>query len=233
LKLSQFKKNLETGAIEMAEWTEAANYSTGEEVANSITHGIGVLLSIAGLAVLVNFSTTRGDTWHIVSCSIYGATLILLYTASTLYHSVPVPRIKGLLRTIDHSAIYLLIAGTYTPFMLVNLRGPWGWSLFGTIWGIAILGIILKTTSFGRLPGISLGFYLTMSWIIVIAIKPMLAVLDKGGLELLILGGLAYTAGVVFYVWEKLPYSHAIWHLFVMAGSAFHFFSILFYVIPA
>jgi hemolysin III len=134
---------------------------------------------------------------------------------------------------MDHSAIYLLIAGTYTPFMLVNLRGPWGWSIFGTIWGIAALGIILKTTSFGRLPGVSLGFYLTMGWVIVIAIKPMLAVLDKGGLELLILGGLAYTAGVVFYVWEKLPYSHAIWHLFVMAGSAFHFFSILFYVIPA
>jgi len=217
----------------MAEWAETTNYSTGEEIANSVTHGIGVLLSIAGLAALVNFSTTRGDAWHIVSCSIYGATLILLYTASTVYHSVPVPRIKGLLRTIDHSAIYLLIAGTYTPFMLVNLRGPWGWSIFGIIWGIATLGIILKTTSFGRLPGVSLGFYLTMGWVIVIAIKPMLAVLDKGGLELLILGGLAYTAGVVFYVWEKLPYSHAIWHLFVMAGSAFHFFSILFYVIPA
>ena len=216
----------------MAEWAETTNYSTGEEIANSITHGIGVLLSIAGLAVLVNFSTTRGDAWHIVSCSIYGATLILLYTASTLYHSVPVPRIKGLLRTFDHSAIYLLIAGTYTPFMLVNLRGPWGWSIFGTIWGIAILGIILKTTSFGRLPGVSLGFYLTMGWIIVIAIKPLLAVLDKGGLELLILGGLAYSAGVIFYIWEKLPYSHAIWHLFVLAGSIFHFFAILFYVIP-
>jgi hemolysin III len=216
----------------MAEWAETTNYSAGEELANSITHGIGVLLSIAGLAVLVNFSTTRGDAWHIVSCSIYGATLILLYTASTLYHSVPVPRIKGLLRTFDHSAIYLLIAGTYTPFMLVNLRGPWGWSIFGTIWGIAILGIILKTTSFGRLPGVSLGFYLTMGWIIVIAIKPLLAVLDKGGLELLILGGLAYSAGVIFYIWEKLPYSHAIWHLFVLAGSIFHFFAILFYVIP-
>ncbi len=217
----------------MAKWANSSEYTHHEEIANSLTHGIGILLSIVGLAVLVRFSTLRGDAWHIVSCSIYGATLILLYTASTLYHSVPIPRIKGLLRTIDHSAIYLLIAGTYTPFMLVNLRGPWGWSIFGTIWGIAILGIILKTTSFGRLPGISLGFYLTMGWIIVIAIKPMLAVLDKGGLELLILGGLAYTVGVVFYVWEKLPYSHAIWHLFVLAGSAFHFFAILFYVIPA
>ncbi len=217
----------------MAKWANSSEYTHHEEIANSLTHGIGILLSIVGLAVLVRFSTLRGDAWHIVSCSIYGATLVLLYTASTLYHSVPIPRIKGLLRTIDHSAIYLLIAGTYTPFMLVNLRGPWGWSIFGTIWGIAILGIILKTTSFGRLPGVSLGFYLTMGWIIVIAIKPMLAVLDKGGLELLILGGLAYTVGVVFYVWEKLPYSHAIWHLFVLAGSAFHFFAILFYVIPA
>ena len=223
----------EAGAIKMAKWANSSEYTHHEEIANSLTHGIGILLSIAGLAVLVSFSTIRGDAWHIVSCSIYGATLVLLYTASTLYHSVPIPRIKGLLRTIDHSAIYLLIAGTYTPFMLVNLRGPWGWSIFGTIWGIAILGIILKTTSFGRLPGVSLGFYLTMGWIIVIAIKPMLAVLDKGGLELLILGGLAYTVGVVFYVWEKLPYSHAIWHLFVLAGSAFHFFAILFYVIPA
>jgi hemolysin III len=217
----------------MAEWAESSEYTRREEIANSITHGIGALLSIAGLAVLVGFSTTRGDAWHIVSCSIYGTTLILLYLASTLYHSIPIPRLKSFLRTIDHSAIYLLIAGTYTPFMLVNLRGPWGWSLFGTIWGIALLGIILKTTSFGRLPGISLGFYLAMGWIVVIAIKPLLAVLDKGGLELLILGGLAYTGGVIFYVWEKLPYSHAIWHLFVMAGSAFHFFAILFYVIPA
>ncbi len=217
----------------MAEWAESSEYTRREEIANSITHGIGALLSVAGLAVLVGFSTTRGDAWHIVSCSIYGATLILLYLASTLYHSISQPNFKELLRTFDHSAIYLLIAGTYTPFMLVSLRGPWGWSLFGTIWGIALLGIILKTTSFGRLPGISLGFYLTMGWIVIIAIKPLLAALDKGGLWLLVLGGLAYTGGVIFYAWEKLPYSHAIWHLFVMAGSAFHFFAILFYVIPA
>jgi hemolysin III len=217
----------------MAEWAESSEYTRREEIANSITHGIGALLSVAGLAVLVGFSTTRGDAWHIVSCSIYGATLILLYLASTLYHSISQPNLKELLRTFDHSAIYLLIAGTYTPFMLVSLRGPWGWSLFGTIWGIALLGIILKTTSFGRLPGISLGFYLTMGWIVIIAIKPLLAALDKGGLWLLVLGGLAYTGGVIFYAWEKLPYSHAIWHLFVMAGSAFHFFAILFYVIPA
>lgn len=216
----------------MTEWAESSNYTFREEVANSVTHGIGALLSIAGLVILIAYSSIHGDAWHIVSCTIYGVTLILLYTASTLYHSLPLPGIKGLLRAFDHSAIYLLIAGTYTPFMLVNLRGPWGWSLFGTIWGIALLGIILKTTTFGRLPGVSLGFYLTMGWIVVIAIKPLLAVLDTGGMELLVLGGLAYTTGVIFYVWEKLPYSHAIWHLFVLAGSAFHFFAILFYVIP-
>jgi len=216
----------------MAKWAETTKYSVGEEIANSITHGIGALLSIGGLAVLVGFASLRGDAWHIASCSIFGSTLILLYVASTLYHSIPLPNIKEILRMIDHSAIYLLIAGTYTPFMLVNLRGPWGWSLFGTIWGIAITGILLKTTSFGRLPGISLGFYLAMSWIVIIAIKPMLAVLDKGGLELLLLGGLTYTAGIVFYAWKKLPYSHAIWHVFVLAGSCFHFFAILFYVIP-
>ena len=217
----------------MAEWAETTDYSVGEEIANSITHGVGALLSIGGLAVLVGFASLRGDVWHIASCSIFGSTLILLYVASTLYHSIPLPNIKGILRMIDHAAIYLLIAGTYTPFMLVNLRGPWGWSLFCTIWGIALAGILLKTTSFGRLPGISLSLYLAMGWIVVIAIKPMLAVLDKGGLELLLLGGLAYTGGVVFYAWKKLPYSHAIWHLFVMAGSCFHFFAILFYVIPS
>ena len=217
----------------MAEWAETTKYSVGEEIANSITHGIGALLSIGGLAVLVGFASLRGDAWHIASCSIFGSTLILLYVASTLYHSIPLPNIKEILRMIDHSAIYLLIAGTYTPFMLVNLRGPWGWSLFGIIWGIAVAGILLKTTSVGRLPGISLGFYLAMSWIVIIAIKPMLAVLDKGGLELLLLGGLTYTAGIVFYSWKKLPYSHAIWHLFVLAGSCFHFFAILFYVIPS
>lgn len=217
----------------MAKWAETTTYSVGEEIANSITHGIGALLSIGGLAVLVGFASIRGDAWHIASCSIFGSTLILLYVASTLYHSIPLPKIKGILRQIDHSAIYLLIAGTYTPFMLVNLRGPWGWSLFGTIWGIAVAGILLKTTSFGRLPGISLGFYVAMSWIVIIAIKPMLAVLDKGGLELLLLGGLTYSAGIIFYAWKKLPYSHAIWHLFVMAGSCLHFFAILFYVIPS
>ncbi len=216
----------------MAEWSETTNYSVGEEIANSITHGIGALLSIGGLAVLVGFASLRGDAWHIATCSIFGSTMILLYIASTLYHSIPIPSVKGILRQIDHSAIYLLIAGTYTPFVLVSLRGHWGWTLFGIIWGIAITGIALKATSFGRLPWVSLSLYLTMGWVVIIAIKPMLAAIDQGGLILLLLGGLTYTGGIVFYVWKKLPYSHAIWHLFVMAGSSLHFFAILLYVIP-
>lgn len=209
-----------------------SEYSCAEEIANSITHGFGVLLSIGGLAVLVGFASVYGNAWHITACSIFGVTLILSYASSTLYHSIPQPQAKRILKVIDHAAIYLLIAGTYTPFALVNLRGPWGWSLFGTIWGLAIVGVILKTTMLGKISGISTAIYLVMGWIVVIAIKPMLGAVEVGGLVLLLLGGLAYTAGVVFYAWKTLPYNHAIWHLFVMAGSICHFFSILFYVIP-
>lgn len=216
----------------MTNRTETSRYSVGEEIANSITHGIGTLLAISGLAVLVGFASLKGDAWHIVSCSIFGATLILSYLSSTLYHSIPMVRTKQILRTIDHSAIYLLIAGTYTPFMLVSLRGPWGWSIFGAVWGIAIVGIIMKTTIFGKIRSLSTVIYLVMGWIVLIAIKPVIAALDPGGVQLLVLGGLAYTAGVIFYAWKKLPYSHAIWHLFVLAGSGFHFFAVLFYVIP-
>jgi len=216
----------------MKQHTDVARYTLGEEIANSITHGIGAVLAISGLAVLVGFASLRGDAWHIVSCSIFGATLVLSYLSSTLYHSIPQARPKQILRTIDHSAIYLLIAGTYTPFMLVSLRGPWGWSIFAAIWGIAIAGIIMKTTIFGKIRSLSTIIYLIMGWIVLIAIKPIIAALDPGGLQLLVMGGLAYTAGVIFYAWKKLPYSHAIWHVFVLAGSSFHFFAILFYVIP-
>jgi len=212
-------------------------YSRGEEIANSITHGIGVVLSIAGLSVLTSFASVFGSAWHIVSCSIYGATQILLYTASTLYHSIPYPRAKEILRVFDHSAIYLLIAGTYTPFTLVSLRGPWGWTIFGVVWGIAIVGILLRAwwmrkaltgqkAIWRTLP------YIGMGWIAIIAIKPLLDALAPGGLAFMLAGGLAYTLGSIFYAWKKLPYHHAIWHLFVMAGSAFHFFAVLFYVIP-
>lgn len=209
-----------------------SEYSHGEEIANSITHGLGMLLSIGGLAVLVGFASVYGNAWHITSCSIFGVTLILSYGSSTLYHSIPLPAAKRVLKVIDHAAIYLLIAGTYTPYTLVNLRGPWGWSLFGIIWGLALLGVILKTTMLGKISGISTAIYLAMGWIVVIAIKPMLNAVEAGGLLLLLLGGLSYTAGVIFYAWKRLPYNHAIWHLFVLTGSLCHFFSILFYVIP-
>ncbi|MBN1957207.1 MAG: hemolysin III family protein [Desulfuromonadales bacterium] len=216
----------------MSERTETARYSLGEEIANSITHGIGALLAIAGLAVLISFAGLHGDVWHITTCSIFGTTLILSYLTSTLYHSIPLEKAKRILRTLDHSAIFLLIAGTYTPFMLVNLRGPWGWSLFGAVWGIALTGVILKATAFGKIRLLSTAIYLIMGWIVLIAIKPLLAVIAPEGMQLLLLGGLAYSFGVIFYAWKKLPYNHAIWHLFVLAGSCFHYFAILFYVIP-
>lgn len=207
-------------------------YTFGEEVANGITHGIGIVLAIAALAVMVAFAALRGDAWHIVSCSVFGATLITLYTASTLYHSIPIERIKPVLRTLDHSAIFLLIAGTYTPFLLVSLRGPWGWSLFGVIWGIAILGIVLRTTFKGKRHGIVISLYIAMGWAVVIAIKPLLERLETGGLVLLAAGGVVYTAGIGFYLWKRLPYHHAIWHGFVLLGSALHFSAVFWYVIP-
>jgi hemolysin III len=211
---------------------DSRRYTMGEEIANSVTHGVGVVLAIVGLGVLIAFAAHRGTAWHMVSCSIYGATLILLFTASTVYHALPYRRAKTVFRALDHSAIYLLIAGTYTPFMLVNLRGPWGWSLFGAIWGLAILGIILKVTIRRPWRAASVTLYLFMGWVIVIAAKPLVAGVPTGGLVLLGLGGLAYTGGVVFYVWRRMPYHHAVWHLFVLAGSIFHFFAVLLYVIP-
>ncbi|MBW6508536.1 MAG: hemolysin III family protein [Desulfuromonadales bacterium] len=207
-------------------------YSLAEEIANSVTHGVGVLLSIVGLIVLVNLAATHGNVWHIVSSSIFGATLTLLYLSSTLYHSIPAPGAKKILRLLDHIAIYLLIAGTYTPFLLVNLRGAWGWSLFALVWGIALTGIVLKVTPLGHKRGLSLTLYLALGWIILIAIKPLLNYLEPDGIRLLVAGGIAYTGGVIFYGWKRLPYNHAIWHLFVLAGSCFHFFAVLFYVIP-
>jgi hemolysin III len=208
------------------------SYSTGEEIANSVIHGLGVILAIGGLGVLTAFASLRGNAWHIVSCSVFGATLIILYTTSTLYHSIPNRRAKAVLRVLDHSAIFLLIAGTYTPFSLVSLRGPWGWSLFGVIWGLAVLGIVFKATMLRRWPVASVVLYLVMGWVAIVAIRPMLENVAPGGLALLLAGGLAYTAGVVFYAWKRLPYHHAIWHAFVLAGSTCHFFAVLLFVVP-
>lgn len=210
----------------------SSRYSIGEEIANSITHGVGLVLATAALAILTGFASVFGNAWHIVSCGIFGITLIFLYTASTLYHSIQLPRAKTVLRVVDHSAIFFLIAGTYTPFTLVNLRGPWGWSLFGLIWGLAIAGVLLEIFFPRRWPKISVGLYVGMGWAVVIAMKPLVSALAPGGLLLLVAGGLAYTSGIAFYLWHGLPYHHAVWHLFVLAGSTLHFFAVLFYVIP-
>lgn len=203
-----------------------------ERLANSITHGVGAIFSIGGLAVLVGFAAANGDAWHVASVSIFGASLVILYTASTLYHAISHPEAKRILRVIDHSAIFLVIAGTYTPFMLVNLRGPVGWTVFGIIWTLALLGIAYKVTMLGRWKKLALALYLAMGWLVVFAAQPLLEHVQAGGVRLLVYGGLAYTLGVVFFVWRQLPYNHAMWHLFVLTGSVCHFFAVLFFVIP-
>jgi hemolysin III len=203
-----------------------------EEIANAVTHGIGLLLSIAGFVVLLVLATLRGTAWHIVACSIYGATLICLYAASTLYHAVISPRVKRALRIFDHSAIYLLIAGSYTPFLLVSLRGPWGWSLFGVIWGLALAGVLFKFWFVERFAILSTAVYIAMGWLVVIAAKPVITHLSLTAMIWLLAGGLAYTGGVIFFAAKRIPYSHAIWHLFVLAGSFCHYFAVLSTVIP-
>lgn len=209
-----------------------SQYTFGEEIAHCITHGAGALLAIAGLAVLVAFASLKGNAWHVVSVSLYGATLILLFTCSTLYHGITAPRAKVVLRHLDHAAIFLLIAGTYTPFALVNLRGPWGWTIFAVIWTLAVGGVLMQTRLIRRAKWVNALLYVLMGWLVVVAIKPLIAAVETGGLVLLIAGGLAYTLGTAFYVWKRLKFHHAIWHGFVLLGSALHFFAVLFYVIP-
>jgi hemolysin III len=208
------------------------NETHAEERANWITHAVGVLLSVAALTLLVVFASLHGDPRRIVTVSIYGATLLLMYTASTCYHYVRSPRIKHGMRIFDHAAIFLLIAGTYTPIVLVSMGGGWGWSMFGVVWGFALLGVIAKCFFVNRWHRLSVTVYLAMAWLALIGIKPMLAALPAGGLVWIFTGGVAYTAGVVFYLWEHLPFNHAIWHLFVLAGSVCHFFAVLLYVVP-
>ncbi len=202
------------------------------EIANSVTHGIGTLLAIAGLVLLVVFSAIYGNAWHIVSFSIYGTTLVLLYLSSTLYHSAQEPRRKYIFRIIDHSAIYLLIAGTYTPFMLVTLQGTRGWVMFGIVWFLALAGILYKIFFINRHVVISTLFYLAMGWMIVFSIGDLFRSLPQNGIILLGAGGLAYTLGMLFYAGREKLLMHAVWHLFVLGGSICHFFSILFYVLP-
>ncbi|THB76600.1 MAG: hemolysin III family protein [Desulfobulbaceae bacterium] len=203
------------------------------ETANTISHGVGTLLAITGLVLLTVYSSLNGNSYHIVSCTLFGATLVTLYSASTLYHYFSRPKLKRLFQRFDHAAIYLLIAGTYTPFTLVSLKGSWGWSIFGVVWGLALIGLFTELIPRFTIGKFSLLVYLVMGWLILIAAKPLLNFLDPGGIVLLCTGGLLYSAGVIFYCWKSLPFSHAIWHLFVLAGSVCHFFAVFLYVIPS
>jgi hemolysin III len=204
----------------------------GEEIANAVTHGIGLLLSIAALPILVVVASGRHVPVMVVGMVVFASSLIALYAASTMYHALPASKAKQVFRVIDHAAIYLLIAGTYTPFTLGVLRGAWGWSLFGVIWTLALLGVLFKTTLGFRYPRVSTALYVAMGWMIVIALKPMLATIPMTGLLWLLAGGLCYTGGVAFYVWDNKKFAHAVWHLFVLGGSVCHFVAVLLYAVP-
>jgi hemolysin III len=212
--------------------TDAHRYTLAEEIVNAVTHGFGLALASAGLAILVTFAVLRGDVWHIVSTAIFGSMLVVLYAASTLYHSIPHPKAKNVLRVLDHSAIYLLIAGTYTPFTLVNLRGPWGWSLFIVIWSLAVLGVALAPFLKRSKGVVTVILSVLMGWTVVFAFEPLSRTVEPGGIALLVAGGLVYTIGILFYAWKRLPWNHAVWHVFVLGGSVLHFFAVLFYVVP-
>lgn len=203
------------------------DFSKGEEITNAILHGIGAGLAIAALVVLVVFASIRGNVWHIVSFSVYGATLVILYMSSTLYHSFRQGKAKDVFEIFDHSSIYLLIAGSYTPLALVALRGPLGWTIFGIVWGISVVGIVFKAFWVKKFVILSTVLYLTMGWLIIIAIKPLMSFMTNAGIVFLVLGGVLYSLGTIFYVWRKIKYHHAIWHLFVLGGSICHFFTIL------
>jgi hemolysin III len=203
-----------------------------EELFSSVSHGIGALLSVAGLALLVVLAARQGTTTQLVSFTIYGASLIILYAASTLYHSVQEPRLKDVCNVIDHSAIFLLIAGTYTPFLLVAISGLWGWTLLMIVWGMAATGIGLKALYFDHFKRFSLLFYILMGWLVVAFIGELAASIPPGGLTLLAVGGVTYTVGTIFYALKNVPYSHGVWHLFVLAGSLCHFLAVLYYLAP-
>ncbi|AHY46598.1 hlyIII: channel protein, hemolysin III family [Rubrobacter radiotolerans] len=210
-------------------------YTPGEELANALTHGAGLVASVVGTVLMVALTATQGDGWQLASSLVYGTTLISLYTASTLYHALPTPRQKRIMRVLDHSAIYLLIAGTYTPFALVVLRDEGrGWALFGAVWAIAAAGVVFKVLFTGRLNALSTAVYVGMGWLCVIVARPLIESLDPAALLLLAGGGVAYTAGVAFYANRRLPYAHAVWHGFVVTGSLLQFLAIYGYVlVPA
>ena len=211
----------------------APPHSPREELANALTHGLGAAAALAGGAVLITFAALFGSGWQLAGAIVFGACLLLLYVASTLYHAIQHPVAKGRLKVFDHCAIYLLIAGTYTPFTLIGLRHGPGWWLFGAIWGLALLGVVFKLCFTGRFPLLSTLLYVAMGWLIVVAIRPAFLSLDHWTLGWLFAGGIAYTLGTLFYHRDSLPYAHAVWHLFVSAGSVCHYLAVLAQVLPA
>jgi hemolysin III len=208
-------------------------YSVAEELTHAITHGIGVILSIVGLSWMLYVSINVADPWRIVASSIYGATLIALFLASTLYHSMFASRHRDIFKLLDHCAIYLLIAGTYTPFLLVATRSSTGWWIFGTIWALATAGIVKKLWFRHRFPKVALASYLAMGWLIVVAAPQMAEAIGLHGMAWLVAGGVSYSAGAIFYVVDRIPFNHAIWHVFVLVGGICHFFGVALHVLPA
>lgn len=207
------------------------HYTLGEEIFNSVSHGVGVALACVGFGILIVLSALHGDVWAVSSSIVYSFSLFALYLASTLYHACPNRRVKGVLQVLDHCSIFLLIAGTYTPYTLITLRGALGWTLFAVVWGAAIVGVVLNAIDVQKYSRVSMVCYVAMGWVVVLAIRPLMASLAWNGLVLLALGGVFYTVGIVFYVIRR-SYMHSIWHLFVLAGSVCHYLSILLYVIP-
>ena len=212
---------------------QPSKYSLGEEIAHAITHGVGAGLAIAGLAVLMVAAATRGSgVWQVAPCAVYGAAMILMFTMSTLYHSFPWPRVKRVFRILDHEMIFLMIAGSYTPFVLITLRGALGWTLFGIVWGLAVVGMVFQGFFTGRFKKATTLLYVLMGWIIVVALKPLLDRMSVAGVRWLVAGGLCYTLGAGVYLFKRVRYHHAVWHLLVLAGSACHYFAILRHVLP-
>jgi hemolysin III len=227
-----FGPELLTGEDRMQMEKSQETLWTFEEVANTLTHGVGLLLSIAALAALVMLAWQRASVWHFTGCAIYGATQVILYAASTLYHGIQTPHLKHRFRQIDQIAIYLLIAGTYTPFLLVTLRGFWGYLLLTIVWGLAVFGIVFKLVFVNRYKAVTMVLYLAIGWAAIIAIKPIFALVPPVGLAWIGAGGSAYMLGLVFFAWERLPFNHVIWHIFVLAGSGCFFLAVLNCVLP-
>lgn len=210
---------------------EINSFSIVEELWHAITHGLGLLLSVAAMSILTVLAAQSGDGAKIAGALVFGIALILMYGISTLYHAITIPAVKRLMQQLDHSAIYILIAGTYTPVALIGVQGTFGWIIFSVEWAFAAVGIYLKVAYYGRYETLSLVMYAIMGWLIVVAAGPMFAHVDALTLSLLLAGGLTYTLGILFYVWESLHLNHAVWHLFVLGGSVFHFFVVLFLIL--